>query len=91
MAKKKKLSVKQRRFQSLLRARPENTARDLNPKSLLDHQIESIESGMSKKSLEVLSRGQKRRLEKRIGKFASKRSLEEKGRKVEEEIAQLRR
>jgi len=87
----KKLSTKQRRFQAMLKSRAADMHRDKNPKSLLDHQMESIENTMMAKKLQGLSRGQKRRLEKKIGKFASKRLLEDKGREVREEMAQVKK
>ena len=37
--------------------------------------------------LKTISRGQKKRLEKKVGAFASKQALEERGRKHREEIA----
>ena len=83
--KKKKLSVKQRNFRKLLQERHVNTQRDLNPKSLLDHQIESINKSMKKEKLEAMSKGQKKRLSSKVHKFASKKSLVEKLQKMQQE------
>jgi hypothetical protein len=86
--KKKRLSKKQKGFQALLRGRHQNTQRDHSPKTLLDRQIAGIESQMKPEVLATISRGQKKRLEKKVSRFASKKALEERGQKVREELAQ---
>ena len=47
----------------------------------------SIESQMRPEVLKTISRGQKKRLEKKVSAFASKQALEERGRKHREEMA----
>lgn len=62
-----------------------------NPKDLLKHQMESIETNFNKESITQMSRGQKKRLEKKIGQFASKKMIEEKGKKLHDEIEQIKK
>ena len=47
-----------------------------------------IENQMKPEVLSTISRGQKKRLGKKVNAFASKQALEERGRKVRDEMAQ---
>ena len=53
--------------------------------------MSSIEQQMKPDVLKSISRGQKKRLQNKVNRFASKRALEEKGKKVHDELAQQSR
>ena len=55
--KKKKLSTKQRAYQSLIKEKEISMQLEKNPKSLLDRQLESIEETMHAGKVRSLSKG----------------------------------
>ena len=69
----KKLSVKQRKFKELLQNKHINMQRDQNPQDVV--QKHDVSSSLSTSNLKLLSRGQKKRLERKAQKFASKAAL----------------
>ena len=58
--------------------------RDRNPLDLIGHQVSSIESKMQ--DVNVLSRGQKKRLDKKVNTFQGKKFLLEKANKMKQEL-----
>ena len=62
-AKMKKLSVKQRKFKELLQNKHINMQRDQNPQDVV--QKHDVSSSLSTSNLKLLSRGQKKRLERK--------------------------
>ena len=82
---KHKLKSKQRRTLQLLKSNPQ---RDQAPKLMADRQIDQAKSLLD--SRKVLSRGQRKRLDKKQ-RFISQRLLEERSKKDEEAIASTKR
>ena len=77
--KKQKLRSKHRRTLKLLKSNPK---RDLNPAKLVDKQVQSAQSFLEKKAL---SRGQRKRLQKKE-KFINSAVLASKGEKLAQEV-----
>ena len=86
--KQKKLSVKQKKYQKLLDDKQINMQRNKNPLDLIGHQGDSIDNLIEKEKLSTLSRGQRKRLEKKVTTFQGKKFMLEKSQKMKLELKQ---
>lgn len=81
----KKPGAKQRATYRLLRDHEKTMRIVKNPKTIVQRLSDQIKAGMKPDKVAAMSRGQAKRLEKKIAKFASKNALDLRGRQMREE------